>query len=108
MGIFGITGADCNDFPFALYTLVCDIIIRPITSIFSYSILSPFTPLAPLLPLSAANFWHDPSNEASYNFTWLAEVNSNKYGKYLAKLDNAIFIEFLQDEIVIPHESEVF
>ena len=108
MGIFGITSGDCEDMPLFLLTLGCDL-LRLVSSIFSFSFLSPFTPLVTPF-FSADSYWHDPSNELFYSLTWLAGVNSNKYGKYLSNynLSHAIFIEFLQDELIFPHESESF
>lgn len=65
--------------------------------------------------LVQAEYWHDPLNEDEYKqkSVFLADINNEvtineTYKQNLMKLQNFVMIQFLEDSMVIPKESEWF
>ena len=63
-----------------------------------------------------AQYWHDPLAEQEYraNSLFLADINNEgpvknqTYKENLAALDNLVLVQFTEDSIVDPKESEAF
>lgn len=65
--------------------------------------------------LVQAEYWHDPLNEKEYQqkSVFLADINQERtvnqtYKNNLLKLKNLVLVQFLQDTMVEPKESEWF
>ncbi|XP_052255104.1 palmitoyl-protein thioesterase 1-like [Dreissena polymorpha] len=74
-----------------------------------------YVPLISIQGLCKAEYWHDPLNEAEYQAksVFLADINQENsvnatYKANLLKLKNLVLVQFLQDTMVIPRESEWF
>ena len=63
-----------------------------------------------------AQYWHDPLAEQEYraNSLFLADINNEgpekneSYKENLAALDNLVLVQFTEDSIVDPKQSEAF